>query len=226
MQLCFCGHGGSANSAKGNERKQRGYRYLQWLLNGPREAAQTFSPKRWGAEKANRIVHVRLELGAALQFVKAGQWVALCKKWDQKLMDTKRGGLNGGFAQHGASCAHASGQMDKSVHCGHREASNGRLLIVEQVPLFLPSHKVLVSCRLANFSTGLLSLTTSDRHHKRRPGDLEGMVESTLPERLEAQLLPDSNILLVFARVHVARPLMELDYKGDSFRIIRQMRTM
>ena len=60
-------------------------RFVQRVVNGACEAAQIVRPGSWGAEKANAKGHVRLELGAALRFVKARPWVPLLQEEGRKI---------------------------------------------------------------------------------------------------------------------------------------------
>ena len=66
-------------------------RFVQRLVNG----AGTVSPGRCGAEKASAKRHVRLELGAALQPVKARVWVPMLQEVGQKYGEQKVGGGGG-----------------------------------------------------------------------------------------------------------------------------------
>ena len=47
---------------------------VQRFLNGARKVARTVRPGKWGADKANGKGQVRIELGAAVHFVKARLW--------------------------------------------------------------------------------------------------------------------------------------------------------
>ena len=72
---------------------------------------------------------------------------------------------------------------------------------------------------------GPFSQVTSARHRKRRLGDLEAVVATSLAECYEAQLQPDGSILLVFAG-GVTGPPVEPDYKSDALRILWRMHSM
>ena len=61
---------------------------------------------------------------------------------------------------------------------------------------------------------------TSDRHIRRRLGELEAVVTAELRQPNRAELQPDGSILLVLERSNTRRDDIIADYKSEALRVL------
>ena len=83
---------------------------VQDSVNGVRKVARTARPGRWGCEKANKKRQIRIELGAAVHFVRVRLWLPLLQKVGSIVEGHQVGAALGGCMRWLVGGLHCHGQ--------------------------------------------------------------------------------------------------------------------
>ena len=112
LRVCNSAFSGTVGvlTAQGGKSRGNTAGLVQRVVTGARKAPGTVRPRRWGAKKATAKGHVRLELGAALHFLRARLWVRLLQT-----MGGEIGGHQLGGKEWVAVCHEAFASMCKAA---------------------------------------------------------------------------------------------------------------